>query len=179
MPFNITGLTGADSKEVKAYSPTISNDNIATGDGASIIAAGTPVLLIGESGATSVAATIGSNYATTPATTNALTGTFTGTSINCKTNYVLGFDEENNNRIGFYHVNNTAFALKANRAYLSESAGGSNGYALVLDDDDVTAIASAINGQTLNGQYYDLTGRKVVAPQKGQIYIVNGKKVLY
>ena len=179
VPFEITALAGIDSKEVKAYAPTVSANSIDLGTGATSVDAGTPVILVGAKGATSVTATIGTAYAATPTEDNALRGTYTGTSINCKTNYVLGFDEDNNNRIGFYHINNTAFALKANRAYLPESAGGSNGFALVLDDDDLTAIASVINGQTLNGQYYDLTGRKVAAPQKGQIYIVNGKKVLY
>ena len=30
-----------------------------------------------------------------------------------------------------------------------------------------------------NGQYFDLQGRKVQNPVKGQIYILNGKKVLF
>ena len=70
--------------------------------------------------------------------------------------------------------------IKAYYIYTPSSGNtGSNFFTLSFDDDDVTAIASAINGQILNGQYYDLQGRKVVAPQKGQLYIHNGKKVLY
>ncbi len=80
-----------------------------------------------------------------------------------------------------YPTAQTTFpGFKAYYIYTPSSGNtGSNFFTLSFDDDDVTAIASAINGQILNGQYYDLQGRKVVAPQKGQLYIHNGKKVLY
>lgn len=43
-----------------------------------------------------------------------------------------------------------------------------------------TGIHSLYGGQSGNGQnIYDMTGRKVLHPQKGSIYIVNGKKVAY
>ena len=80
-----------------------------------------------------------------------------------------------------YPTAQTTFpGFKAYYIYTPSSGNaGSNFFTLSFDDDDVTAISSAINGQILNGQYYDLQGRKVVAPQKGQLYIHNGKKVLY
>lgn len=71
--------------------------------------------------------------------------------------------------------------LSGFKAYISTGSAGSNGFKIVFDDDDVTAVEAVIvNGQSsiVNG-YYDLQGRKVVAPQKGQLYIHNGKKVLY
>ena len=140
VPFNVTNLVGVDSKEVKAYAPTQSGDYIVPGTGATTITEGTPVMLIGEAGATSVTATIGSDYAATPATTNALTGTYIGTSIDTRaatgTNYVLGFDEDNSNRIGFYHVANENFPLSANRAYLHVNKGGGSvkGFAISWDE---------------------------------------------
>ena len=83
--------------------------------------------------------------------------------------------------MGFYHWEGTT--LGANKAYLPASGGsGSNGFKLIFaEDDDVTAVAP-VNGQSsmVNGQsYYDLQGRKVKNPQKGNIYIRNGKTVLY
>ena len=43
-----------------------------------------------------------------------------------------------------------------------------------------TGIHSLYGGQSGNGQnIYDMTGRKVLHPKKGSIYIVNGKKVAY
>ena len=186
VPFNITALEGVSSKEVKAYAPTKSDNYIVPGDGATTITAGTPVLLIGEEGATSVTATIGSNYASSPATTNALRGTFTGTSIDCTaetgTNYILGFDRDNDNRIGFYHVNSSSYNLKANRAYLNLSTGGDARGFYINFDDVVTGISSMDNGLwTMDDEsvdIYNLSGQRMNKMQKG-INIVNGKKVLF
>lgn len=185
VPFEITDLTGIDDKEVKAYAPTKSGDYIVPGSGATTITEGTPVLLIGEEGASSVTATIGSDYATSPATTNALTGTFTAATIDTRaetgTNFVLGFDEDNDDRIGFYNVDNESFALRANRAYLKLDGSGDPTHVkgFVIDfDDDATSINCLI--PTLSegeGTIYNLAGQRVSKIQKG-INIINGKKIL-
>ncbi|MBR4645025.1 MAG: hypothetical protein IKO73_07730 [Bacteroidaceae bacterium] len=186
VPFNITDLTGYDSKEVKAYKPTISGSYIMPGDGATTIAAGTPVLLIGAEGATSVTATIGTDYASSPVAPSAsdvLTGVFKGASIDCTaatgTNYVLGKDKDNGNQIGFYHVNNAAFALGANRAYLVPgSISEAKGFVLMFDEDEETGIQE-VNGSEfiVNGPIYNIAGQRMSKMQKS-INIINGKKVL-
>ena len=187
VPFSITGLTGVDNKEVKAYAPTKSGDFIVPGDGATTINAGTPVLLIGEEGATSVTATIGSSYVTAPTTTNALTGVFSGQTIDTRAetgvNYVLGKDATNSNRIGFYHVNNENFALNANRAYLKLDGSGDpahvKGYVISFDfdDDDATGVTSPLEETGEGASIYNLSGQRMNKMQKG-INIVNGKKIL-
>ena len=50
---------------------------------------------------------------------------------------------------------------------------------IFADEGTYTAIRSTVNRQSpmVNGQYYDLSGRKVKNPGKG-IYIYNGKKVM-
>ena len=179
VPFAISALAGEGAKDVKAYVPTKDQNCILTGIGATTIAEGTPVILIGEDGAMSVTATIGAKYATVPATTNILTGTFTGTDIDATaataTNYVLGFDEDNNNRIGFYHVNNTSFPLGANRAYLHiDGDSGVKGFAINFGEF-VDGIQS-INGQPAMNVIYNLAGLRISRLQKG-VNIVNGKKV--
>jgi len=182
VPFAISNLEGASSKEVKAYAPTKSGDYIEPGTGAATVTEGTPVLLIGEEGASSVTATIGTNYATSPATTNVLTGTFTGASIDCTagtTNYVLGFDENNSNRIGFYHVKNgSSFALKANRAYLSTAGGSVKGFAINWDElvDGINTVQGS-GFRVQDSAIYNLAGQRLQKLQKG-VNIVNGKKVL-
>ncbi|MBP5360915.1 MAG: hypothetical protein J6129_05490 [Bacteroidaceae bacterium] len=143
------------------------------------VTAGTPVVLVGSSNSATL--TIGSGYASAPLTTTALTGQYLAATIPAgasSNNYFLG---RLNGEPGFYRYSGESLALGANRAYLTMSGSGSNGFSLILDDDDVTAVASAIDAQSsaINGQYYDLTGRKVASPQKGQIYLVNGKKILY
>jgi len=187
VPFSITGLTGVDNKEVKAYAPTKSGDFIVPGDGATTINAGTPVLLIGEEGATSVTATIGSSYVTAPTTTNALTGVFSGQTIDTRAetgvNYVLGKDATNSNRIGFYHVNNENFALNANRAYLKLDGSGDpahvKGYVISFDfdDDDATGVTSPLEETGEGASIYNLSGQRMNKMQKG-INIVNGKKLI-
>lgn len=180
VPFNITGLAGADSKEVKAYAPTLSGDYVVTGEGATTITEGTPVILIGESGATSVTATIGSNYALSPATTNVLRGIYASTSIDASAsnNYVLGFDEDNSDRIGFYHVSGgSSFALGANKAYLPASGGSVKGFAINYNDL-VDGIKSIDNGQlTIDNAVYNLAGQRMSKLQRG-VNIVNGMKVI-
>ena len=182
VPFNVTNLVGVDSKEVKAYAPTQSGDYIVPGTGATTITEGTPVMLIGAEGATSVTATIGSNYATSPATTNVLTGTYTGTTIDCTagtTNYVLGFDSTNDNRIGFYHVSGgSSFALKANRAYLSTAGGSVKGFAINWDElVDGIGLTPDPSLSKRGEEIYNLAGQRMSKLQKG-VNIVNGKKVL-
>ena len=46
------------------------------------------------------------------------------------------------------------------------------------DDDDATVIES-INVEVESSEMFDLQGRKVLEPVKGQIYIQNGKKILF
>ena len=184
VPFDFT-LDGAT-----AYTLSVNSENNAQLDMESVngtVAAGTPVVLKGtNASATSATLTIGSNYANAPLTTTDLKGIFLKADVPAANNYFLG---RNNGEPGFYKWGGgETLDLAANRAYLTiETASPSNGFKLVFeDDDDVTGIESALNGQSgaagvsVNGQsYYDLTGRKVANPVKGQIYIVNGKKVLF
>ena len=96
-------------------------------------------------------------------------------------------------------ADNTTLKVGAYRAYLdlssTELGGGDEGfgeakaYSMVFEDGEATGI-DRINGDGSNKGiydqanlqpkvYFDLMGRKVAAPQKGEIYIVNGKKVVY
>ena len=80
------------------------------------------------------------------------------------------------NGLQFVWVKN-AIEIGANKAWLSIS--NSNARAITLVFDDATAI-EMVNGQSsmVNGTWYDLNGRKVNAPSKKGIYIMNGRKVV-
>lgn len=179
VPFAISSIDDAS-----AYAPSIDGSSLDLGDALETpIAAGTPVILIGATGAGSYTANIKTDATpvSSPTTTNALTGTFIGTSIDCTaatgTNYVLGFDKDNENRIGFYHVNSSSYNLKANRAYLSTSGENARGFYISFADD-ATGI-DAPNGETAeSAAIYNLSGQRLNKMQKG-INIVNGKKVLF
>lgn len=96
-------------------------------------------------------------------------------------------------------ADNTTLKVGAYSAYLdlssTEIGGGDDGfdeakvYSMVFENGESTGI-DRINGDGSNKGiydqanlqpkvYFDLMGCKVAAPQKGEIYIVNGKKVVY
>ena len=96
-------------------------------------------------------------------------------------------------------ADNKTLKVGAYRAYLDLNSVGEGGaeigakaYQMVFEDGEATGI-DRINGEGFEGSdkgvydqadsqpkvYFDLMGRKVVAPQNGEIYIVNGKKVVY
>lgn len=182
VPFAISGLTGAS-----AYAPTEDGSYLTLGDALSTpITKGTPVILVGATDAGTYTANIKADVApaSSPATTNALTGVFAGASIDCTddtgTNYVLGFDSSNDNRIGFYHVDNAAFPLSANRAYLyvDKSGGSVKGFAINFDGlvDGINTVQGS--GFTVqDSAIYNLAGQRMSKLQKG-VNIVNGKKIL-
>ena len=164
LPFDVT-ISGAT-----AYTMTDNGTYLkATEVTDNKVPAGTPVLLKGD--AATATATINTGDAFGQALDCALTGTYVDKAVSGADDYFLG---SNGTAVGFYHWQGST--LKANRAYLP-AGQNSKGFALVFDDDDPTAIASAINGQMVNGQYFDLQGRKVNKPQHG-VYIMGGKKVV-
>ena len=166
-----------------AYTVAVNNDkeSVTMTSVEGTIPAGTPVVLKGSS--SSAVATIAADVDPLSAT-NQLTGTYETISVASggNGNYFLA---RNNGEAAFLkYVGTDAATLGANRAYLDGSLLStqtpSNVFTLVFDDDDVTAIADVLNGQSsMVNEYRDLQGRKVAQPQRGQIYIVNGKKVLY
>ncbi|MBR3453794.1 MAG: hypothetical protein IKH26_00570 [Bacteroidaceae bacterium] len=97
----------------------------------------------------------------------------------CKSIYVLsrGIKEY----VGFKRLsgNGSVTYIPANRAYLPFANSSQVNFINVSFDDSPTGIdALSISNQGDSDEIYDLTGRKVTAPEKG-IYIINGKKVLY
>ena len=78
--------------------------------------------------------------------------------------------------VGFYQYEGI---IGANKAYLNNTAGsGANGYKFVFADEDPTAV-NGVKAASEADTYFDLFGRKVVAPAKGNLYIQNGKVVKY
>ena len=83
--------------------------------------------------------------------------------------------------VGFKRLsgNGSVTYIPANRAYLPFANSSQVNFINVSFDDSPTGIdALRISNQGDSDEIYDLTGRKVTAPEKG-IYIINGKKVLY
>lgn len=97
-----------------------------------------------------------------------------------KYNYIL---QRSGSDYAFNKANGAMLA--ANRAYLQTTydvtAAGAR-LALVFDDDTTTGISDASRvdkeGKGSGFEIYNLKGQRVENPVKGQLYIVNGKKVV-
>ena len=163
---------------VKAYGVTglTSNSLEMTALTGNVLAANEPVILQGDPSSTYY-------FPRSSETGSAITGNFlkgTGTAgkaVAANEAYVL----YNNNGTAVFRIA-AAMTLPAHKAYLPASFVGGSPSGMFNLSEDITGIAPALNGQSsmVNGQsVFDLQGRKVASPKKGQIYIVNGKTVLY
>ncbi len=82
-------------------------------------------------------------------------------------------------KLGFWwgNENGTSFAVGSNKAYMAVPAGQAAREGFAFDDDSTTGISNVNVNENVNGNVFDLQGRKVNKPGKG-LYIVNGKKVV-
>lgn len=89
--------------------------------------------------------------------------------------YIL---QKQGEKVGFFKVDTSVAQpnVPANRAYLKADEANPV-KAFFLGDDAADAINGVFDG-LVNGDAYDLGGRKVSKLQKGNVYIVNGKKVV-
>ena len=118
---------------------------------------------------------------TAPVNDGMLKGTFEATMAPLGT-YVLQSD-------GMFHpVRSKTIKVGAYRAYLElpgfDNTGGveeAKNFLMIFEDDETTDVKGVYEyiGSMAPTVYYDLMGRRVSSPAKGQVYIVNGKKVRY
>ena len=168
VPFGVTLPTGSE-----AFVGVVDGDVLRLTSIGQDIPAATPVVIVGDDA--SITATINDEIAAYTGT-NALSGQYLAASSRDDNIRSLGVKD---GVIGFYKLPTASTGLGANKAFLNMSSG-SQGLKVVLDDD-VTAVNTAIvNDQSsMVNDYYDLQGRKVVAPQKGSLYIKDGKVVKF
>ena len=82
---------------------------------------------------------------------------------------------------GMFHRvsdSNATLRVGAYRAYLDLSSLGSEAKTISMsfDDSETTGIREVNTADSSDTPIYDLTGRRINKPQRGQIYIQNGKK---
>lgn len=136
------------------------------------VPANTPVLVYGE--------TTGQEYtidflkqsdAADDVTANGLQGSATEKTTCDGTQYGLGVVDS---KLGWYKM--TEGTLAAGKAYLSISSSSAKSF-YEIPATIVTGINTVNADKKADDVYYDLMGRRVVAPQHG-VYIHNGKKVV-
>lgn len=172
LPFAYTVPAGATAYTATTGDGTMSLKAVEGG----VIAKGQAVIMMAPSSAN--LGTVDVAPATTVGTTNAgneLQGTVaetaTGNSATSQT-YVLNGSF---GPIGFYPYNATN--LPKGRAYVVKSTSTSPALLFHFGDEE-TGIGSIETGKTTEGAYFDLSGRRVMHPVKGSLYICNGKKVI-
>ena len=172
LPFDVQSIDGA-----KAYVGKFNDDKSAL-DMTKVesVPANNGFILVGDADK----ATLSIGNATALAETNDITGTNTGIVLTSGNNdnhaSYLVFGKSETNEVGFYTPAAALTSIPANKAYINASAL-SSGAVKMNFGGEVTAISNAtINGKNVNAPIFDLTGRRVIAPVKGGIYIQNGKK---
>lgn len=76
-------------------------------------------------------------------------------------------------------VTGLASGSKANQIYISSFEGGKTDLNFGLYTSTATSISSAKADKVQDTKIYNLQGQRLAAPVKGQINIVNGKKVIF
>lgn len=108
-----------------------------------------------------------------------LTGTNTAITLTDATraNYlVFGKNKADNTKVGFFKTN--AATIPANKAFLETSALTQEAIAMNFGGN-TTGVNTVVLGENgVNAPVFDLSGRRVVAPVKGGVYIQNGKKFI-
>jgi len=112
--------------------------------------------------------------ATAPAgdfSANSLQGTMTSIA---NPSYGSVYVLKGTNGAGFYKLSSSG-TIGANKAYLTYSGASAPEFFGFDETTDINTLN--VERETLNGEVYDLQGRRVAQPTKG-LYIVNGKKVV-
>lgn len=174
LPFNVSSVANADVYVGKLNADkTILNMTKVEGG----IPAGKGVVLVGNT----AKATLNIGNTTATISENDLVGTninIAFTNDAPRANYlVFG---KNSNAVGFYAPSESVTNIPANKAYINASILGNSTAAIALNfNGTTTGVNTVVLGENgVNAPVFDLSGRRVVAPVKGGVYIQNGKKFI-
>lgn len=121
-----------------------------------------------------------------PITSSGLIGTFSEMTAPAGINYLI----LNSNKL--YDTNGAtggdAITIGANRAYVNNTfvpsggSGSARGVRLSFFGADITEVKDVkevVAAKRIDGKFYDLMGREASCPVKGNLYIYNGKTIVY
>lgn len=112
--------------------------------------------------------------------TSDLTGTLVNKTINGEQANYLVFGKNKNaaTEVGFFKPSTSVPSIPANKAYLEASKLTAGAIAMNFGGN-TTGVNTVVLGENgVNAPVFDLSGRRVVAPVKGGVYIQNGKKFI-
>lgn len=177
LPFGVSAISGA-----KAYVGTLNAEKTALNmTQTTSVPAGKGFVLVGATDAKATL-TIG-NVAET--VNSDLTGTNTAKTIyvnetnDTRANYlVFGTNKDAATEVGFFKP--TVATIPANKAFLDATTLNGSTSAIAMNfGGNTTGVNTVVLGENgVNAPVFDLSGRRVVAPVKGGVYIQNGKKFI-
>lgn len=108
---------------------------------------------------------------------NLLVATTTTTEVP-KGSYVLAGTGAD---LGWYSIGSTPAQLAAGKAYLTVPTAAKGQLQMVWGDDNVTAVevAEEASAKVADNTFYTVAGVKVAQPKKGNLYIYNGKAIVF
>lgn len=183
--FSNAGATDFSQTGIKVYKAKVENEVVRLTeivDG--IVPAKTGVILYSETAVTTDVPFISNN---TTVSENELVATYERTLVktnpegdNTKFNYIMQLSEDGKSIVFNKALADGAY-MPAGRAYLSTTVDASatdNSRLMVVFGDDASGIEGTLtSNENVNGVVYNLKGQRVMNPAKGNLYIVNGKKV--
>jgi len=105
---------------------------------------------------------------------NRLVGCTEQTTLEANANYYVMVN--NGGSAEFQSLSSKGATIPAGKAYLNAATVAGARLRIVFNNE-TTGISTLENANVLNENYYNLSGQRIAAPQKG-LYIVNGKKVI-
>ena len=175
LPFSINNVTNAEAYVAEA--PT--NNYVIVNETTNGVKAENGFLLIGAEGATTATLTIGDSE-----TTSQMTGTLTDLDITNEDKALYNVfgrkvvDDAATTTVGFFTPSSTLNTIKANRGFFKGT--GTQALLLNFGGNNITNIHTTIvdNKSTNSQPIYDLSGRRVISPVKGGLYIQQGHKFI-
>lgn len=159
---------------LKAYKAAVVGTTVRFTELDQTVPANTGVLLEGTVGETISIPVVASGDAVSE---NAFEVNTAGTTFAAEDGYTYYGLMKNSNPLTFATFNPATVAIPANKAYLKVANVGGVHALNVLFDDTTDGIQSVDKAQHTDGNYYDLSGRRVMTPTKG-IYVKAGKMVV-
>lgn len=162
---------------VKAYTSASSNEESIFLTEAGSIEAYTPYILYSESGYDgSVSGTVDANNY--PESGVVTMGNLTGAIV--PQTVTEGFIMQRQDGIvQFYAIaDGDSFLVPAGKCWMNVASGKAKAMGFVIVDDEaaVQSIEAQVTGESV---CYDLNGRRISTPKSGNIYVKNGKKLLF
>lgn len=154
---------------------SVNGDQAVLSDRSDAMPSNTPMLVYNKSNETKVILLIpcaepDMAITVAPEFQGTLTGTTIAASTEGQTNYAF-------NGKAFVFVKN-AIEVGPNKAWLSVNTGEPSARITIVFDSEATGIKTTDCTDYTDSVWYDLNGRKVAAPSKKGIYIMNGRKVV-